>query len=151
MNKLLTIGATVITTLALPTIALTVTPTREAILSLAPDEQILQLADKIDGQRVSTEQTDSRIAEFQSTIDDQQVKLAEQQKLIDEQENQISSIKDEAKAIVVKVDMECQRKMEYTNKRIVEEQENIDNGVNVSESKDMLESLLKIKKRTACN
>jgi hypothetical protein len=56
--------------------------TRNLILGLTPDEAVLQLADKIDSSRILNE---TKLSEFQSTIDAQQVKLAEQQKLIEKQ------------------------------------------------------------------
>lgn len=86
MNKILPLIGAGIIGVVLPVAGLSITPTREALLSLTtPDEKILALADKIDENRVSSEATDSKITELQSTIDAQQAKLAEQQQATDEQ------------------------------------------------------------------
>jgi hypothetical protein len=107
MNKTLVIAASVIAGLALPFLGMTISPTRDIILGLAPDQAVLSLADQIDAQRVSVDQakieSDAKLAEFQSTIDAQQAKLAEQQKLID---SQITSIKAESKVVQASVNNE---------------------------------------------
>lgn len=75
------VGALVVTAIISPIVAMGIGETREAILGLAPEESVLQLADKIDTSRVENE---TKLAELQSTIDEQQIKLTEQQKMIDE-------------------------------------------------------------------
>lgn len=102
MNKTITIAVSTLIGLALPVIGMTITPTREALLSLTtPDEKILSLADKIDEQRVLADESkaasDAKLAEFQSTIDDQQARLAEQQKLIDENNEAVLETKSAVK------------------------------------------------------
>ncbi|KKQ79263.1 MAG: hypothetical protein UT03_C0064G0006 [Candidatus Moranbacteria bacterium GW2011_GWD2_38_7] len=86
MNKSIIGG--VIAGLFLPVLAFGITDTREAILGLAPDEQILALADRIDNSKVESE---TKIAQLQTTVDSQNAKLAEQQKLVDEQNASIAS------------------------------------------------------------
>jgi Skp family chaperone for outer membrane proteins len=88
MKKILLTSGIAIFGLATPFLAMTITPAREALLGLAPDEAVLALADKIDTDRVDIEselsQKDEDIQKLQSTLDAQQAKLAEQQEMIDE-------------------------------------------------------------------
>lgn len=90
MNKAIVVVAIVGTAILSPIVGMGIGETRSLILGLAPDEAVLQLADKIDEQRVVAEQTqaenDQKTAELQVSIDTQQAKLAEQQRMIDEQE-----------------------------------------------------------------
>ncbi len=90
MSKLTTIGATALITLAVPTLAFTITPTRNAILSLAPDEQILALADKIDESRVTN---DAKINELQTQISDQQKVIDDQKKTIETSQKTVETVK----------------------------------------------------------
>jgi len=122
MNKTITIAGSVIAGVALPLLGLTISPTRDAILGLAPDQAVLQLADKIDESRVSSEQTDAKIAELQSVIDSQQAQLADYQQQVEGQNTKIDSVKTENQATQAKVDndkrTECQKKIASLNKSI---------------------------------
>lgn len=93
MNKTITIAGAVVAGVALPLLGMTITPAREAIISLTTsDEKILALADKIDEQRTAAEQvkaeSDQKINELQSQISTQQQLADEQKKMIEEQEKQ---------------------------------------------------------------
>jgi TolA-binding protein len=81
-KTLITLGI-VAGVIATPILGMTISPTRDVILGLAPDQAVLSLADKIDEQRVSTEQTDAKIKELQSVIDNQQSEIANYQQQID--------------------------------------------------------------------
>jgi hypothetical protein len=102
----------------IPVAGMTITPTRNLILGLAPKEAILQLADKIDETRLNIDQiktdNDNKIQELQSTIEAQQVKLAEQQKAIDGQNGQINSTKLESQTAQAKVDNETECRKLYS-------------------------------------
>ena len=76
MKKSLIIFGIVVAVVLLPVLGMAISPTRDLLLGLTPDNQILALADKIDQNRVSSEQTDSKISELQSTIDSQQSEIA---------------------------------------------------------------------------
>lgn len=89
MNKTLVIVAIVATAIFSPIVGMAIGETRSLILGLAPDEAVLQLADKIDEQRVVAEQakaeSDQKTGELQSVVADQQAQLVGQQQMIDEQ------------------------------------------------------------------
>lgn len=80
MKKVLIIIGVVALCLATPILGMSISPTRSLLLGLAPDEQILTLADQIDENRISSEQ---KMLELQSTIDVQQAELEKQQQMID--------------------------------------------------------------------
>ena len=65
----------------IPVAGMTITPTRNFILGLAPDEAVLQLADKIDDSRVINEE---KMQEMQKTIEAQQIKINEQEARMEE-------------------------------------------------------------------
>ena len=108
MNKSITIAASVVAGVALPLLGLTVSPTRDAILGLAPDQAVLELADQIDENRVSTEQTDAKLAELQSVIDSQKAELASYQEQVDSQSSKINSVKAENQATQSKVNNQAE-------------------------------------------
>ncbi len=89
--------------IVIPVVGMTITPTRNLILGLAPEEVILQLADKIDETRVNVDQNkkdgDNKIQELQLLIDSQKSQIEEQQKTINEQSGQISSSKSEIQTV----------------------------------------------------
>lgn len=96
MNKSIVIAGSIIAGITLPLLGMTITPTRDAILGLAPDQAVLQLADQIDAQRVSVDQakldaetakaeSDAKINELQSQVSNQQQVVADQNKVIEEQ------------------------------------------------------------------
>lgn len=94
---LLILGGFIIGALISPVVGMAINSTRNLILGMAPDEAILVLADKIDENLVSSEQskseTNAKMAELQLTIDAQQSKLVEQQKTIDSQAVSLNSTK----------------------------------------------------------
>lgn len=91
------IGGFIIGALISPVVGMAINSTRNLILGMAPDEAILVLADKIDENLVSSEQskseTNAKMSELQLTIDAQQAKLMEQQKAIDSQSVSLNSTK----------------------------------------------------------
>jgi len=158
MNKTLIIAGSVIAGLAIPFLGMTISPTRDLILGLAPDQAVLSLADQIDAQRVSVDQSkaesNAKLAEFQSTIDAQQVKLAEQQKLID---GQISSIKAESQSVKNSVsnELECRNlysdnnycntdtfRNKSTYDKVIDKKKSM--GINLSDYKDKFEKCQEI-------
>lgn len=70
--------------LALPIAGMTITPTRNLILGLAPDEAILALADKIDGEAGKNDEQQQAIENLQQ-YKDEQIK-AEEYKLLQQKE-----------------------------------------------------------------
>lgn len=107
LKTLIIIGA-VVGILIGPVLGMAITPTRDLILGLAPEEAILKLADAIDINRVDS---DSKIQELQSTIDEQQARLAEQQKLIDSQKVAVEKASADvvANTAVVSNETECRK------------------------------------------
>jgi|GEM_PF-2484492 len=74
----------------LPVLGMAITPTRDLIMGLAPDQAVLSLADKIDENRVNSDQ---KSAELQSLIDTQRNQIAEQQSIIDGQKAELDDQK----------------------------------------------------------
>lgn len=97
MKKTLIIVGIVAAVILLPVLGMAISPTRNLLLGLAPDEQILALADKIDENRLSNEQakseTDAKITEMQSIIDSQKVELTSYQQQVAGQEAKIEENK----------------------------------------------------------
>lgn len=106
MKKFLPIIVAGVFGLVIPIAGMSITPIRNVILGLAPDEAVLELAEKIDAQRVAAEQakakSDQKTTELQSTVADQQTQLAEQQRMIDEQAKIAAENKKEAECQVIK-------------------------------------------------
>lgn len=75
-----------------PYIGMAIGSTRSLILGLAPDEAVLQLADKIDSDRAGIEQ---KTNDLQAMIDSQNSQIAEQQKIIDDQKAELATQKGE--------------------------------------------------------
>ncbi|HBR71193.1 MAG TPA: hypothetical protein DEA27_00090 [Candidatus Moranbacteria bacterium] len=98
----------------IPIAGMTITPTRDLILGLAPEEAVLKLADKIDENRVSLEQSNAKIAELQAIVDSQNAKLVEQNKLIDSQKALVEKTNTDVAAINTsissQISAECQTK-----------------------------------------
>lgn len=96
MQKALIIGGIVLTAILASILAMGIGEARSLLLGLVPEEAILQLADKIDEQRITTEQikaeNDQKTEEIQSVIVDQQTKLEEQQRMIEEQDAENAKI-----------------------------------------------------------
>lgn len=105
MNKVLIVVAIVGTAILSPVIGMGITQTREAILGLAPDQAVLELADKIDSNRVSNDQ---KLAELQTLVSVQQTTIDEQNKAI---EIAKSDIQKTASAVVKNKD--CSKDIGY--------------------------------------
>lgn len=80
------VGAVVL----VPVLGMAITPTRDLILGMAPDQAVLSLADKIDTNKVDVEQ---KTEELQSLIDTQRNQIAEQQSIIDGQKDELDNQK----------------------------------------------------------
>ncbi|MFA7209373.1 MAG: hypothetical protein WC120_03725 [Parcubacteria group bacterium] len=99
----------------IPVVGMAITPTRDLILGLAPEEAILQFADKIDETKLNVDQNktdnDNKIQELQLTISVQQTKIAEQEQVIAGQNAQIISAKAESQAVRTTVtnESECRK------------------------------------------
>ncbi|MDI6777797.1 MAG: hypothetical protein QMD77_01255 [Patescibacteria group bacterium] len=83
-------SALIVGVIVSPFIGMAIGSTRELILGLAPEEAVLQLADKIDLDRAGVEQ---KTNELQSLIDAQKSQLAEQQQIIDQQKTELENVK----------------------------------------------------------
>lgn len=84
------LAALVVGLIISPFIGMAIGSTREFILGLAPEEAVLQLADKIDENRASADQ---KTTELQSLIDIQRGQIAEQQSIIDSQKAELDNQK----------------------------------------------------------
>ncbi|KKP68113.1 MAG: hypothetical protein UR66_C0008G0021 [Candidatus Moranbacteria bacterium GW2011_GWE1_35_17] len=93
MKKVLIVTGIVIGILVVPFLGMTISPTRELIMGLAPDEAVLQLADKIDKSRAENE---SKIQELKVMNYEQQNKIQELQSLTEEQRAQFENQKSES-------------------------------------------------------
>jgi len=102
MNKISIIS--IIAGITLPLLGMSITPTRNAILSLAPEESVLALADKIDEQRVLSEQSDLKVIELQSQIDNQQ-------QIVDEQNRSIKGQNEESKKVAECAELQSKNPM----------------------------------------
>ncbi|KKP68112.1 MAG: hypothetical protein UR66_C0008G0020 [Candidatus Moranbacteria bacterium GW2011_GWE1_35_17] len=107
MKKYLIIIGVTIGILAVPFLGMTISPTRELIMGLAPDEAVLQLADRIDDNKIELQNEiankNNKINELQSSIDQQEMKILEQQKLIDTQKSDVASTRAESQVTVATV------------------------------------------------
>lgn len=86
MKKIMTIavGSLVVGMIISPVLGMAIGGTRELILGMAPNDAVLQLADKIDSNRV---ESDSKATGMQSLIDSQKKQIEDQQKIIDSQKS----------------------------------------------------------------
>src|SRR3990172_10635332 len=75
-----------------PFIGMAIGGTRELILGLAPEDAVLQLADKIDSDRTSVEQ---KTNELQVLIESQNSQIAEQQEIIEQQRTELENQKNQ--------------------------------------------------------
>lgn len=83
MKKLIIATSIISASVLLPVLGMAINPTREILLGLAPDEQVLKLADKIDTDR---EEIKSELDKKEQTILELQLALDEQQSEIDNQQ-----------------------------------------------------------------
>jgi hypothetical protein len=92
MKKTITIStiALVIGAIISPVVGMAIGETRNVILGLAPDEAVLQLADRIDTSRIESE---TKMQEMQRTIDSQNNKIAAQEQQLVTQGDKIDNAK----------------------------------------------------------
>lgn len=84
--KTLIITVVVVTTAILsPIVGMGITQTREAILGLAPDEAVLELADKIDQSNVKVDATNAVVDSLSTKITEQNAKIVDSQVQLGEQ------------------------------------------------------------------
>lgn len=83
MKKTLTTLAIAAGVISAPVLSMSITPTRELLLGLTPDEQILAIADKLDTDKTELQQKlddkEQKITELQSALDAQSQQMTEQQ------------------------------------------------------------------------
>jgi len=93
MKKIIAIvtGSLVVGMIISPVLGMAIGSTRELILNMAPENVILQLADKIDSNRTEAE---DKISELQAIVDSQKNQIEEQIKRIDEQKPEPEKTKD---------------------------------------------------------
>ncbi|MFA7209566.1 MAG: hypothetical protein WC120_04750 [Parcubacteria group bacterium] len=85
MKKILLMLGVGLLGLALPIAGMTITPTRNLILGLAPDEAILALADKIDEEAGKNDEQQQAIENLQQA-ENERIELEEKKKLQDEED-----------------------------------------------------------------
>lgn len=95
MKKALVTAVIVGTAILSPLIGMGISQTREAILGLAPDQAVLELADKIDSNRVSNDQ---KLSDLQTLVSTQQATIDGQNKAIEMAKSDVK----ETTAVVVK-------------------------------------------------
>jgi len=95
-STIITIAGILIFGLITPIIGMTISPTREILLGLSPEDSILKLADQIDTNRVSIDQ---KITELQLQVSSQQQTVDDQKKIIEDYQKQVDSVKSESKLV----------------------------------------------------
>jgi len=94
MKKYLLVVGVGLLGIAIPIAGLTITPTRDFILGLAPDEAILKLADRIDENRLDYA---NKNQELQQTIDNQQAEMKKMQETIGGKANDLDTLSEQVK------------------------------------------------------
>lgn len=80
--KKITFSIILITLVVLtPIISMAISPTRDLLLGLAPDEAVLKLADEIDRSRIENQ---AKVIELESKLAEYESKLTEQEKSVNE-------------------------------------------------------------------
>jgi septal ring factor EnvC (AmiA/AmiB activator) len=103
MNKTIATAAIAGVAILSPVAAMSVTPVRDALLGLAPEEQIVALADEIDKSRVENEQklasleqelasTKQKNAELEEVLASQAVKVEEQKQTSEAQKAEVATV-----------------------------------------------------------
>jgi peptidoglycan hydrolase CwlO-like protein len=87
MKKALITIAIITGIVVTPILGMAITPTRDLLLGLTPDEKILTLADKIDENRSTAE---TKLTELQSIIDSQKSEIANYQQQVATQDAKIT-------------------------------------------------------------
>lgn len=100
MNKTIATIAIAGAALLSPVAGMSITPVREALLGLAPEEQITTLADKIDEGRVANEGTDAKVAALEAELASAKQKNTELENAVGNQKTiQDAKIAEQAVAI----------------------------------------------------
>lgn len=86
MNKILATAAIVGTAIVSPIVGMGIGETREAILGLAPEDAIVQLADRIDQSSSKSDESAILVNSLQSKIAEQDLKIAEYETKLNTQE-----------------------------------------------------------------
>jgi len=94
MRKIIIPAILVLTGIVIPIVGLTISPTRNLILGLAPEEAILQLADQLDKDRIDYATNNQ---ELQKTIDSQREEMKKMQKAIDNKANDLNNLSEQVK------------------------------------------------------
>jgi chromosome segregation ATPase len=87
MKKALITIAIITGIVVTPILGMAITPTRDLLLGLTPDEKILALADRIDENRSTAE---TKLTELQSIIDSQKSEIADYQQQVATQDAKIT-------------------------------------------------------------
>jgi len=90
MNKTIITGLIAGTAILSPVVGMGITQTREAILGLAPDEAVLELADKIDQSTAKSDATASTVEALQAKISEQESQIAGYQAQLNVQNSAIA-------------------------------------------------------------
>jgi septal ring factor EnvC (AmiA/AmiB activator) len=101
MNKIVATAAIAGAAILSPVASMGVSPVREALLGMAPDEQILSLADKIDESRVANEQ---KLSEIQQELDSAKQTIAEQKATLESQKSNQDARNAEQDALSEKIE-----------------------------------------------
>jgi hypothetical protein len=96
MNKTIATAAIVGAAILSPVASMGITPVREALLGLAPEDQIVALADKIDESRVENEQkqteNEQKLTDLQASLDAANTVIAEQKKTLEGQSEKNAAV-----------------------------------------------------------
>jgi hypothetical protein len=122
MNKTIATAAIAGSIILSPVAAMSVTPVRDALLGLAPEEQIVTLADEIDKSRVENEQKVAVLQEQVSTLTSQNEELSKaieaQNVKVTEQAKAMEATKVETAAVAVKVSNQTECTELYRNNQV---------------------------------
>jgi hypothetical protein len=120
MNKAIATAAIVGAAILSPVASMGITPVREALLGLAPEDQIVALADKIDENRA---ENDQKSAENETKISELQTLISAQQSTIDEQKKALENANIQIAQTTSKINTELVTKTEITAKESAEQEE----------------------------
>ena len=85
MKNIIITGVIATTALVSPALAMSISPTREALLGLTPDEKILEIADQLD---TSKEETKKEMERLQNVIEEQKTTISAMENSVNSLEEQ---------------------------------------------------------------
>ena len=85
-----------------PIAGMAISPVREALLGLAPEDAILKVADQVDANR---QKNDEELATLKTLVEDQKTTIDEQNKKLSEQADAVEAVKKEQASNVKPADV----------------------------------------------